>query len=239
MAAPLPARRRWPLALLALGLATWAWMLHAPRPGFLPLATSVDGPEPSAASALLVFLHGRGSTLGRAETLARELRGAGLPPDVAVVLVQGPFPFPAPFQPWRHHWGDGAEPQARSRARLQALLDQLLAGGRLSPDRVTVAGFSQGAGVATDLAVEDARIGRVASLSPCYSILRGQLPGREGLRVLLAHGRSDAACPVEESRSLFQVLESARRPVRYLESDGGHDIPPEVVRALVELATAP
>ncbi len=102
-----------------------------------------------------------------------------------------------------------------------------------------IAGFSQGAGVAIDLAVEDPRFGKLASSSPCQSALRGELPKREGLRVLLAHGSQDAVCPVEESRSLARVLDAAHKDVQYMEFDDEHVVPAEVLSALVALATAP
>jgi predicted esterase len=121
-------------------------------------------------------------------------------------------------------------------------MTELFGDGGPPPERVIIAGFSQGAGVAIDAAVEDARIGALASFSPCLSLLclsllRGELPRRDALRVLLAHGRSDRRCPVEESRSLARVLEKANKPARYIEFDGGHELPPKAVRALVEFAT--
>jgi pimeloyl-ACP methyl ester carboxylesterase len=78
----------------------------------------------------------------------------------------------------------------------------------------------------------------VASFSPCQSFLRGELPKRGDLRVLLAHGSADAVCPVEESRSLARTLDDAHRPVQYIEFDGPHTVTIEVVRALAMLATA-
>jgi predicted esterase len=70
-------------------------------------------------------------------------------------------------------------------------------------------------------------------------VLRGELPKRGDLRVLLAHGAADEVCPVEESRSLARVLDEAHKPARYVEFDGPHTIPLEVVGALVTFATAP
>ena len=102
---------------------------------------------------------------------------------------------------------------------------------------MVVAGFSQGAGVAGDVAVEEPRVGALASFSPCGFWLRDRLPKRANLRVLLAHGNRDAVCPVNESRSLATVLKDAQVPVQYLEFDGEHTVPAEVVRALVAFAT--
>ena len=90
-----------------------------------------------------------------------------------------------------------------------------------------------------DTAVEESRIGGVASFSPCQSILRGELPKRGDLRVLLAHGAADAVCPVEESRSLARTLDDAHEPALYVEFNGPHTIPIEVVRVLERFATAP
>ncbi len=103
-------------------------------------------------------------------------------------------------------------------------------------DNVAIAGFSQGATLALDTAAEELRVGAVASLSPCYSENRGQLLSRD-LRFLLAHGTHDDSCPVEESRSLAKVLGSMKKSVRYIEFDGKHEIPREVIEALVTFAT--
>ena len=205
--------------------------MHAcPRAASLPLATAVDGPTPTTAARVLVFLHGRGGSIARSAELVKRLRDAGLPADVSVVLMEGPFPTP-----FGHAWGNDAAEQATSRTRVRARLAELL--GAHGP-RAVIAGFSQGAGVAGDLAVEEPRVAALASFSPCGFWLRAQLPKRTDLRVLLAHGTRDAVCPVKESRSLAEVLKSARVPVQYLEFDGEHTVPAEVVRALVTLVAA-
>jgi phospholipase/carboxylesterase len=232
--------RRWIVAGLVLA---FLYNQLAPRPAFLPLATRVDGPAPSGAKGVVVFLHGRGGSVGRtfptagAHDIVRRLRDAGLPSDYAIVTVEGPYP--TPFRLGGHHWGDSNEAQATTRARVRERLDALLGPGGPLPAHVVIAGFSQGAGLAIDLAVEDPRFGKMASFSPCKSALRGDLPKREGLRVLLAHGSRDAVCPVEESRSLARVLEAAHKNAQYMEFDDGHVVPAEVLRALVALATAP
>lgn len=216
-----------------LGVVALAWF--APRPACLPLAVAIDG-DPHRATRLLVFLHGRGGSLRGTRDIVDRLRAADLPRDVAVVRWE------APYSGWvGHHWGFTSEDQASSRARLREGLDDLIAGraDAEGPVRIIVAGFSQGAGVALDLAVDDPRIDRVASFSPCQSFLRGSLPHRAGLRALLSHGREDTVCPVEESRSLARVLEAAGRPVEYLETDAGHTLPDVALRALVSLATSP
>lgn len=219
--------------VVALAASALLYTSFSPRSPHLPLATSIDGPAPARAAGLLVYLHGRGGGLGRAERIATRLRDAGLPPDVTIVLLEGPF-----WSGFGHAWGTTAEEQATSRSRVRSRLKELLGDGGPRRERVIIAGFSQGAGLALDTAVEEPRIGAVASFSPCLSMLRGGLPKRD-LRILLAHGAHDEQCPVEESRTLARVLESADKPARYIEFNGGHIVPAEVVRALAAFATVP
>jgi phospholipase/carboxylesterase len=221
-------------AFAALALAGLLYVRSGPRPASLPLATSIDGPPPARAAGVLVFLHGLGGSIARAEALAAQLRQAGLPPEVSIVLVEGPF-----FHGLGHSWGDTAEEQATSRARLRDRLRDLLGDGGPPRTRVVIAGFLQGAGVAIDTAIEEPRIGAVASFSPCRSMLRGELARRDALRILLAHGTRDERCPIEESRSLARALTAAQKPAQYIEFDGPHTVPPQVIRALVTFATEP
>jgi predicted esterase len=227
-------RRNVGRAIVAIAGAALLTRRLVPRPAFLPLATRVDGPSPAAAAGVIVFLHGKSGSLETGELMVRALREAGLPGNVAIVLVEGPY-----HTSLGHQWGDTASQQATSRQRLRARIRELL--GDLGPplEHVIIAGFSQGVGVALDMAVGERRIGRVASFSPCISMLRSELPKRDDLRFLLAHGAADAVCPVEESRSLARMLDDAHKPARYVEFDGPHTIPMEVVRALVTFATAP
>ena len=218
-------------ALVAIGaLALLAWRF-VPRPAYLPLVVRVDGPPPAAADGVIVFLHGKSGNLSAAEGMAKALREVGLPATISIVLFEGPY------HTWfGHQWGDTEAEQATSRRRLRKQLNDLL-GDRGPPrERVVIAGFSQGAGVAIDMAVEEPRIGALASFSPCWSFLRGEITKRD-LRVLLAHGAADTVCPVEESRSLARALDQAHEPVQYIEFDGPHTVSMDAVRALARLAT--
>ncbi len=226
--------RRGLRVIVAIAFAVLLVRRLVPRPASLPLATRIDGPAPADAAGVIVFLHGKGGSLDVAERVASALREAGLPANVSIVLVEGPY------HTWfGHQWGDTDAQLATSRQRVRERLRELLGDRGPRPARVVVAGFSQGAGLAIDVAVEEPRVGGVASLSPCHSVLRGELPKRSDLRVLLAHGATDPVCPVEESRSLARALEAAHEPARYVEFDGPHTIPLEVVKALSTFATGP
>jgi predicted esterase len=219
------------VAIAATAVVTWRIV---PRPESLPLVTKVDGIVPADAAGVLVLLHGKGGGIEIAERMAQGLRRGGLPSNVTIVLVEGPY------HTWfAHQWGDTPAQQASSRRRLRERLRELLGDRGPPPERVVIAGFSQGAGVALDVAVEEPRIGRVASLSPCQSMLRDELPKRAGLRFLLTHGSTDSVCPVDVSRSLARLLDEAHRPVRYLEFDGPHTISLEAANALVAFVTDP
>jgi phospholipase/carboxylesterase len=224
-----PRRAARGLALIGVGL--FLYFQFGPRPAFLPLACRIDGPAIARASGVVVFLHGRSRSLAYAQGTADQMRAAGLPSSFAIVLVEAPY-----STGFGHQWGETAQRQATARARLRARLRELSAAGGPPSQQWIIAGFSQGAGVAIDTAVEEPRFGALASFSPCLSVLRGELPKREGLRILLAHGRSDDVCPLEESRSLARVLAAAGKPAQYVEFEGGHEMPPEVLRAFVGFA---
>jgi pimeloyl-ACP methyl ester carboxylesterase len=147
-------------ALLAIAIVALLYARCGPRPDFLPLATRIDGPAPARAAGVVVFLHGRGGSLSRAEPLVKQLRDAGLPPDFAIVLVEAPYSTGL-----GHQWGRSAEAQATARARLRTLLRELLGDGGPPRERVIVAGFSQGAGLAIDTAVEEPRVGALVALA--------------------------------------------------------------------------
>jgi predicted esterase len=226
-------KSRWPrrvaLAIAAAALAVALYHRLVPRPSELPLATIVDGPPPAGASGAIVYLHGLGQSNRRAHAMVGRLRDAGLPASYSVVLLE------APFGTWfGQSWGASAEEQAESRARIRTRLRELL--GDDDPPRLVIAGFSQGAGMAIDVAAEEHRVSALASFAPCFSWLRGELPKRDGLDILLAHGTRDERCPVTESRSLAGALEQAGKSPRYIELDVQHEVPDEAVAALVDLA---
>jgi predicted esterase len=232
MAALQVSLRRGIRAIVAMGVVTLVAWRFVPRPSSLPLVMQVDGPPPAVADGVIVFLHGKSGDLRTAERMAKTLREVGLSATISIVLFEGPY------HTWfgGHQWGDTDAQQANSRDRLRKQLAELL-GDRGPPrERVVVAGFSQGAGAAIDMAVEEPRIGALASFSPCHSFLRGEVTKRD-LRVLLAHGAADTVCPVEESRSLARALQQAHESVRYIEFDGPHTISMDAVRALARLAT--
>lgn len=217
--------------LLASVLLGTCYSRCGERPSFLALRTDVDGPSLSSARKVLVFLHGYGGSIGSMDWLPGALRKAKLPDDVAVVLVEAPY-----SAGFGRTWGDDAAQEAKSIERLRALLESSVF-DRVPPGAVVVAGFSQGAGVAADLAAEENRVETVASLSACRFRAKSALLERKSLHMLLAHGKQDSVCSVGQSRQLADELRSAGHDVRFVEFAGDHTIPDEVIDALVKLVS--
>jgi predicted esterase len=186
------------------------------------------GRPPNLAAAAMVLVHGRGATAADILTLAGELDR----PDLAYLAPQAagrawyPFSFLAPR--------DSNEPGLSSGlAVLAGLVDELAAAG-VPPERVLLAGFSQGACLALEYAARHPRrYGGVAGLTggligpPGTAWSEngsengseiGPAPGSEpgpeggslaGTPVLLASGDPDPHVPwarVEESAAVLERL---------------------------------
>lgn len=216
------------LVVASLSLGT-CYARCGERPSFLSLRADVDGASLSNARRVFIFLHGYGGSIGNSDWLRDELRKAQVPDDIALVLVDGPFSTGV-----GRSWGDSPVAEANSVARLRALIDQKIPEGTPAAN-VIIGGFSQGAGIAAEVAAVEPRVGTLVSLSGCRFRSREALALRKDLNVLVAHGRSDSLCSVGQSQALVEGLRSAGKEVRYVEFDDNHVIPPEVISALAEL----
>jgi phospholipase/carboxylesterase len=130
--------------------------------------------------------------------------------------------------------GHRAHPQVRAaREAVQALLRTIVR--RHAPDALVLAGFSQGAMLALDVALASAPpIARVAALSGVLlvdSLAALMAPGPRP-EVLLAHGRDDELLPLRGSERARVLLERHGCPVTWRPFDGGHEIPDEVIEEL-------
>lgn len=123
-------------------------------------------------------------------------------------------------------------------------LDELLAARGLDWERAVIGGFSMGAVMSYAVALGPGRplpAGLLAfsGFVPTVEGWRPELRGRERLAVLIHHGRADAVIPVEFARRARELLEAGGLNPRYLESDAGHWLPPQVLPEARELlATA-
>lgn len=187
--------------------------------------------------SLVVFLHGYGADgadlLGLADTLAPHLPGAAfVAPDAADRCAGGGFGyqwFPIP-------WLDGSS-QAAADAGLAAsvkdlngFLDARLADEGLTPDRLALVGFSQGAMMSLEIAPRRATaVAGVVAISG--RLLRPEALAAEALvkpPVLLVHGDQDPVVPFADMAKAGDALVAAGFPTYgHVMQGTGHGIAPD------------
>lgn len=212
-------------------------------PAVLPLTCRVRRGAPQGP--LLVLLHGAGSTeLALAPLLRR------LPVCWNVVLVRAPRAMPRGGFFWYpvHFRRRGVHVDARqveqSLRRLGALLDQLPAVCTFDAERVCLAGFSQGAALASAFALkEPQRVaavgmlgGRLLSQVQAQPLLvRGLLPR---LRFFVGHGLHDPVLPVALAVQATRWLRHHGVQVTARAYAAGHEATPAMLQGLVQWLTS-
>lgn len=198
-----------------------------------------QGPAKGQAKSLLVFLHGYGANgadlLGLADVMGPHLPGvAFVAPDAPEPCRSGGFGFqwfPVP-------WLDGSA-QAEADAGLEAstvdlneFLDARLADEGLTPDRMVLVGFSQGAMMAMHVAPRrDKEVAAIVAIS-------GRLLRPEALvaetrvtpPVLLMHGDQDPVVPFSDMAKAGDALTAAGfSTFGHIMKGTGHGIAPDGV----------
>jgi phospholipase/carboxylesterase len=134
-----------------------------------------------------------------------------------------------------------AEPEGLKEARrlLRGAIGHVLAQTRLPMSKVVLGGFSQGAMLATDVALhlEEAPAALVVFSGALIarSTWVQRAPSRKGLAVLQTHGEEDAILPFFVGEALHEELSSAGLDVRFRAFRGPHTIDGQGVRDLAEL----
>lgn len=192
---------------------------------------------PARADAAVVFLHGYGADgadlLGLADPLSPHLPGVAFhAPDAPERSVNNPFGyqwFPIP-------WLDGSteaqarESMTRSVGLLNGFLDKVLADEGLTPDRMVVAGFSQGTMMALHvLPRRDEAVAGIVGFSG--RLLNPDLLATEAKvkpPVLLLHGDQDPMVPFQDMTLAGEALEKAGFAVYgHVMKGTGHGISPD------------
>jgi phospholipase/carboxylesterase len=123
---------------------------------------------------------------------------------------------------------------ADARARVLAMLDALEAD--LAPSALLIGGFSQGAMLAMDVALEsERRFAGVVLMSPTLLARprwRARATAVSKTDVLISHGRQDPLLPFSLSESLQALLDATGHRVRFVPFNGGHEIPQSVLDAV-------
>lgn len=197
--------------LQALGLAS------SPPDGrlFVPTQHSADEPLP-----LIVLLHGAGGSsadwFGSYDERGEAGRYLLLAPD-------------SRFRTWDRMWGDyGVDVDFLDQA-LASVFDRCA----VDPDRIAIAGFSDGASYSLGVGLANGDLFRsVIAYSP------GFLPGSARVGkpgIFVSHGTSDEIIPIDAaSRHLVPVLRSEGYEVDYHEFDGGHQVPSAISDTALE-----
>ena len=189
------------------------------------------------ATALVVFLHGYGADgadlLGLADVLEAHLPGVAFAaPDAPERCLGGGFGyqwFPIP-------WLDGSSEAAAAAGLAAAVvdvngfLDARLAEEGLTPDRLVLVGFSQGAMMSLEVAPR--RPGALAGVVAISGrLLRPEALAAEAVQkppVLLIHGDQDPVVPFADMGKAGDTLVAAGFPTYGHVMEGtGHGIAPD------------
>jgi len=172
------------------------------------------------ARALVVVLHGAGGTAQQGLSLLQEHA------DARGLVLLAPQ---SAGSTWDAITGSGA----RDTEALDAALVDVLGRLPLAPDRLAVAGFSDGASYALTLGLTNGDVlRRVVAFSPGFSAAR-EHHGKPEL--LVTHGVRDAVLPIDRtSRRVVPVLQRAGYDVDYREFSGGHVVPPDLAAVAAE-----
>ncbi len=194
----------------------------------------------------VVLLHGWGAPADDLEPLARALDR----PRTRFFLPAGPLTEFGGGRAWWHldlddrsMYAANAEvppgyqphrPVIAAREVVQAQLRTIQE--RHAPDSIAIAGFSQGAMLALDVALAASPpVDRVAVLSGV--LLADSIPAVRTARpskpaVFVSHGRDDQVVPFHGGELAKEILESHGFAISWHPFDGGHEIPPAIVEEL-------
>jgi phospholipase/carboxylesterase len=111
--------------------------------------------------------------------------------------------------------------------RIDRALGAVFATYAVDPKRIAIAGFSDGAAYALSLGLANGDLfDRVIAYSPGFY---AKSTPRGTPRIFISHGKADVVLPIDgTSRSIVSWLRGAGYTVRYLEFDGGHEVPPTI-----------
>jgi phospholipase/carboxylesterase len=212
------------------------------------------GVSPASASHVVVMLHGYGDRgdglVPRAELLAAQR------PGVAVVALAGRLQRSGPqslmWWPIRRAAGAGPRDTAvwdaferetpigigDTRRAVIASLERLVGEGA-DPSRLILAGFSQGAMLAVDVALQRPDLVRAVVAWSGSVVDRGEwlarAPRAGGVHFVVAHGRQDSVLPFRQGQALHSLLLEADSEAEWVPFDGPHTISSEGFEALLSL----
>lgn len=176
--------------------------------------------HPARPAPVVVLLHGAGGDARGTLPILRDqaaLQGA-------IVLVP---------ESTASTWDVIASAYGPDVAFIDRALESLFERYAVDPERIAVAGFSDGASYALSLGLSNGDLFRdVLAFSPGFAA-PAQAVGRPS--VFISHGDDDRVLPIDRcGRPLAKRLAKAGYEVDYREFQGGHVVPPELVRAAMQ-----
>ena len=128
---------------------------------------------------------------------------------------------------------------AEARAEVEALLDALETEHGAARNKLVLGGFSQGAMLATDVALRAERPPAALAILSGSLIAKAEwlplMPARASMPVLQSHGRADPVLSFEIAEQLRLALTQAGVAVEFVAFNGGHGIPNGAVDSLSKL----
>ena len=207
--------------------------LRYERTGYFALRAPASGA--AGCDIVLLALHGWGQS---ARWFARRFEPLDDMP-ILVAAPQGPHQFYLDIGTKKvgFNWLSAYEKQDNiddANRLFEAVLQEATARMGVASPQVYVLGFSQGSAMAWRFAAYAAD--RIAGLVACCADLppdvAEQLPHRPHFRTLLAYGIDDAIIPQEKVDEAQRVLTEIGWQYDVLEFEGGHDLPPDVIREI-------
>jgi phospholipase/carboxylesterase len=176
-------------------------------------------------------MHGRGADEHDLTPLLQALDPDG---NLLGLVPRGPLALPPGGRHWyvlREVGSPDRETFLQTFASLSDWLDGVLAENEVSPERLVLGGFSQGAVMAYSLGLAARRPRPAAILAfsgfiPRVEGFEFDLAARAGLPISISHGSLDPIISVEFGREARARLEAAGLAVRYREDPVAHTIAP-------------
>ncbi|MDG9758423.1 alpha/beta hydrolase [Pseudomonas sediminis] len=202
---------------------------------------------PQAANATVIWLHGLGADrydfLPVAEMLQERL------PSTRFILPQAPTRPVTINGGWSMpSWYDilaMTPARAIDQAQLEESADQVIAlieaerESAIAPERIVLAGFSQGGAVVLHTAFVRylQPLGGVLALSTYAPTFSDEVPladTKRQLPVLCLHGRFDDVVPPDMGRAAYDRLHACGVPVQWRDYPMAHEVLPEEIRDIAE-----
>lgn len=118
----------------------------------------------------------------------------------------------------------------RDVARIDSALAEIFANAAIDPQRIVLAGFSDGASYALSLGLANPTLFRgIVAMSPGLMVAPDEADDTQ--RLFITHGRSDRVIPIKVSRDgLARALADAGMNVRFHQFNGSHEVDRKALR---------